>query len=394
MQTQKFFKAILFFIFISSMASAQGISFDSQKDSAIHDFRINLLVGVSEGISKMELGGFVNIDRKDVKYIQMAGFGNIVGGNVTGCQMAGFINTNGGETKGIQGAGFGNYSGKDMTGVQGSGFFNYSRNITGIQAAGFSNYARDVKGVQGSGFVNYAKSLDGIQASGFGNYSDSNVTGIQGSGFFNYCGKTVKGLQASGFINIAKTVKKGLQIAPFNIADSMDGGLPIGVFSYVRKGGYHKIEISADELFFANVAVRTGVKQFYNILSIGVRPTNVANPFWTYGYGLGTSFGVSKKADIDIEVTSNHINYGAYWFRGYSSNNYKFYAGVDFHISDKISIAAGPTVNFYSVYNYNSDLLSAFNAIKLPYIYDQKVGTNADRDLKVWVGGKVAIRFL
>jgi len=374
---------------LGTTARSQGFSFDNKSDSSVHAVRINILVGVSQGVSEMELGGLINVDRKNVQYLQMAGFGNIVGGDVKGCQLAGFFNTDMGAMNGIQGAGFGNYTGKDFSGLQGAGFFNHCANMKGIQGAGFSNYARDMNGIQAAGFGNYAKSIYGIQASGFVNVVDSSTKGIQAAGFINYS-KTVDGIQAAGFINCAKTVVKGLQVAPFNVADSSNG-IPIGVISYVRKGGYHKIEISADEMFYANVAIRTGVKQLYNILTVGIRPTNAANPFWTYGYGLGTAFTVSKRIDMNIDVTSNHISYAGYRPHNYNSDDYKIYVGADFHISDKLSIAAGPTLNFYSISRYNTDLVNAFNGIPLIYLYDQTNGSF--RDLKVWVGGKIAVRF-
>ncbi len=390
MQNQKFTFVLLFLLGSISIARSQGIDFDGKSDTSIHDYRINLFVGVSQGINKMELGGFVNIDHKNVKYIQLAGFANFVGGDVTGIQAAGFVNTAGGAMNGLQSSGFGNYSGKDSRGIQVSGFFNSTRNMTGIQGAGFVNNARDMRGIQAAGFSNHAKSFHGIQAAGFVNGTDSNYRGIQSAGFVNYCGGDFTGLQAAGFINYAKTVKRGLQLAVINIADSSNG-IPLGVFSYVKNGGYHNVEISSDEIFYTNIALRTGVRQLYNILTVGIRPEKDLNPFWTYGYGLGTEFNIAKNLDMNVEVTSNHINYSGYHPDRYFSENDKLYAGIDFHITNHISIAAGPTLNFYIVNLHDEKLINAFDNIPLPYLYDQNAGRY--HDLKIWVGGKIAIRF-
>ncbi|HEY9487176.1 MAG TPA: sigma factor [Chryseosolibacter sp.] len=62
----------------------------------------------------------------------------------------------------------------------------------------------------------------------------------------------------TGILNVAPKVN-GTQIGLINVADIVRG-VPIGLMSLVWKG-YHKIEISADEIFYNNLSFRTGVRQ-------------------------------------------------------------------------------------------------------------------------------------
>jgi hypothetical protein len=360
MNFKNLFLSLLLLLSATSLLKAQGI-YLPQTDTARHDYRFNLLVGVSPGANIAEVGLLVNYDTKGVKYFQAAGFANIVNGPVEGVQLAGFANVDKGNVHAVQGAGFINVNASHTEGGQFAGFGNYSKSMLGIQAAGHFNIVRD------------------------------SIEGIQAAGCFNAAGK-VNGLQAAGLFNYASNMKNGIQIAPFNFADT-SSGIALGLFSFIRQGGYHKIEVSADEVFGTNVSFRTGVKQFHNIITVGLRPENVQNPFWTYGYGVGTTFGLANKLDMDIDVTANHIDNGGYHICKYLSNDYKLYMGLDWHIAKKFSVAFGPTLNFYTVSRDNYDFSNAVdNIIPTSYLYNQPVGN--DKYLKVWAGGKVALRFL
>jgi hypothetical protein len=63
--------------------------------SISNDYSVNLLMGYSGGVRKLEVGGLVNGVRGDVEGLQLAGLGNIVGGKVYGGQMGGLFNVAG-----------------------------------------------------------------------------------------------------------------------------------------------------------------------------------------------------------------------------------------------------------------------------------------------------------
>src|SRR5690606_21412119 len=120
----------------------------------------------------------------------------------------------------------------------------------------------------------------GAQVAGFANVATSTLNGAQVSGFANVT-EDVNGAQLASFVNVARDVK-GTQIGLFNYARSVRG-VPVGLISVVAKG-YHKLEVSADEIFYLNLAFPTGVPHFYNIVTVGAKPHSFDDEqtFWTF----------------------------------------------------------------------------------------------------------------
>lgn len=344
--------------------------------NVINDYSFNIFGGYSLGTRQIEVGGFFNMDRGDVSWLQLAGFGNIVGGNVYGIQAAGFLNVNGGETKAVQASGFGNLNFKDFQGVQASGYANINlRAADGVLAAGFANFANGrSQGVQVAGFANvHLGDYDGPQVAGFANVATGRIRGSQISGFINYGGNV-----------------RGTQLGFLNVADSLTG-VPVGFLSYVNHG-YHKIELSADEVFYGNIAFRSGVRQFYNILYAGFKPDRAFGNnenVWSFGYGLGTARKLSRWLHLNFDVTSHHVNKGSFTPELSSLN--KVHVGFDFILLKHFSIYAGATVNGYLTRTTYTDYAQLFTDYS-PRVFHED--TFRDVNLKMWVGGKVALRFL
>ena len=198
----------------------------------VNKLSLNLLAGIAYGVDGIELGGFMNVVRRDVKGIQLAGFANSVFANVKGIQGAGYFNYAGGNLLGVQASGFTNVNLGKTTGGQFAGFVNYNGDsLYGAQLSGFANCnVGDLKGAQLAGFANYNhRSFYGLQGSGFVNVNRGNMKGAQLAGFGNLCFGDMEGMQVSGFMNVAKKVK-GAQIGLLNVADSVDGVLYAGYY--------------------------------------------------------------------------------------------------------------------------------------------------------------------
>lgn len=346
--------------------------------NVINDYSINFFGGYSMGTRQIELGFLVNIDRADVSWLQVAGFGNLVGRNVYGIQAAGFANVNGGETKALQLAGFANTNLGESIGVQVAGFTNTDlKGMNGVQVAGLSNIT-----------VGDAK---GVQVSGLGNVQVGDYRGSQIAGLTNIATKKISGSQVSAFFNHARQVH-GTQIGLINYADTL-GGIPVGLLSIV-KTGYHKIELSADEVFYTNLAFRSGVRKFYTMLHAGFKPDKSLNPgdssVWTFGYGLGTARKISKKIFLNIDASAQHVNKGS--FTNALSLLNKIHVGVDFQLAKGFSLYTGATLNGYLTNNDYKEYPTLFTDFKPNVFYDETVGSN--NNLKMWLGAKVALRFL
>jgi hypothetical protein len=342
----------------------------------INDYSINMFGGYSMGTRQIELGFFFNVDRGDVSFMQIAGFGNIDGGDVIGAQASGFFNLNGGETKALQLTGFTNINFQDFQGVQFAGLSNINlESADGVKAAGFINFSNG--------------NSVGISAAGFANIHKGNFRGPQIAGFTNISTRgKLKGSQVSGFFNYGNRVQ-GTQIGFLNYADSLTG-VPIGFLSIV-KHGYHKLELSADEVFYSNLAFRSGVRTFYNIISASYNPRTQlgTNAMWSFGYGVGTARKIFRWLDLNIDLTSQHVNKGGFTAELSSLN--KLQAGFDFRLARRFSMYVGGSLNAYLTRAAYTDYPAMFSDFK-PHVFYEDTYHN-DVNMKMWWGGKVALRF-
>ena len=285
--------------------------------SVINTISFNVLAGYSLGVSALEVGGFANLIRGNVKGVQAAGFGNFVGKDVAGVQGAGFVNATFRDTEGIQASGFANFVGRDFQGIQAAGFVNV--------------IGRNAKNT--------------IQASGFANVAIGDTKGIQASGFANVAANHLKGIQASGFFNYAQIHTRGVQVSLVNYADS-SGGFPIGLFSFVRANGYRRLEIGSNDINYTHVVFKSGVQKFYNFLTIGSNFGYANKPLFTLGYGIGTAQNWNKgwltNADISyqrlVDSFNNILESRAYIFR--------LDLAIEKKIGKQVSLFVGPSWTF------------------------------------------------
>ncbi len=307
--------------------------------SVTNDWSFNIIGGYSAGTNKAEFGGVFNINT----------------GNVKAFQAAGVFNLNGGETKG----------------VQLGGTFNLNLQSTqGVQAAGFVNLTlQDVRGVQLAGFLNLTgKHTEGAQVSGFANIS-----------------KSISGTQVAGFINVARHVN-GSQIGFLNVVDSVRG-VPVGFLSFVAKG-YHTFELGADEVLPANISFRTGVRAFYNIFTVGVRPEKADSITWAFGYGVGSSPRLAKKIFVGFELTAQQLNKGN--VEALNLIN-RFYIGFDYQFAKKFALYAGPSLTlrvYDTTYNHHPNLFTYYT----PTIMSEKTYTGQNIGQQLWWGFRAGVR--
>jgi hypothetical protein len=297
--------------------------------NTINHFSINLFAGFSGGLEGLEIAGFANGLKGDMTGIQIAGFCNNTFGYADGLEIAGFYNYNHKDIQGVQIAGFANGTLGDVIGAQVSGFANHSQGSSLIQFAGFSNTSMGNK--------------NGLQAAGFANFSRGEGVGAQISGFANANTKYLKGIQIAGFANAAKKIK-GFQIAPFNVADTIEDGAAIGIWSYVRNG-YKAIQIGGNETLMGEISFKSGVKKFYNIIALGanIRDNTIK---WGWGYGIGSLWSVSEKFDVGVEVLSYHLNEDRWWSDNTNLLN-RLNLTANLQLTNTLSIYAGTAWNVW-----------------------------------------------
>jgi len=312
----------------------------------------NLLAGYTGGVNGFELGGLVNIVRKNVRGFQLGGLGNIVGRNMIGFQFGGIFNVNLGHFKGFQLGGLMNYQ-KDT--------------LTGIQIVVFCNYL-DGK-------------MRGVQLGGLLNITTGHVYGLQLAGFVNIASGNMNGVQVAGLVNYAKNVN-GLQVGGFNIAKTVESGIPIGFFSYVLKGGLHHMAFYGDEVFYGNVAFRTGTKRFYNTFQVGIGTTWMVN----YMYGIGTSFRMGEKLTFSVDIISGLV-FSTTPNLALHGTLTKLLPAVEYRFRKHFALFAGPTYNLYA-FDVNRTVKP--NGIA-PYTFFNQV--KGRQRIQMWIGGTIGFRF-
>ena len=363
----------------------------------------NILTGYAAGVNGVEFSGLGSLLKTNMRGAQFSGLGNIVLGETKGGQFSGLFNINVGKTKAWQFAGLTNIVTKETSGVQCSGLTNIvadtftgaqisgfgnviTKNAKGIQIAGFGNYAKGNKISQISGFMNISVGdTKGVQVTGFVNTDVGKMKGTQIAGFTNINTKRIKGLQLAGFFNYAKRLK-GVQIAPFNYVDSLEKGVPIGFLSFVRNG-YMTFEVSVTETMYGVVSFKTGVRQFYNILSVGVgyRQDKI---LLGYGYGLGGMITLAPKWDLAIEGLCYQMNEGE-WFTNRLNLLNKLNVTASWKIKKHLNVFAGISWNVTV-----SDITDEYGAKVTPIIapwsvYDK---TNGTTNVKMYPGFTFGIR--
>ncbi len=384
-----------------------------------NNFSINVLAGYAYGVNGAEIGGLFNINRHDVQWFQAAGLGNLNGGNTTGVQLGGLFNHNRGNLKGFQAAGIHNLVidtlyGLQMSGIsnvllggmkgwQFAGISNYTtRNVEGVQMAGISNITlSNVKNIQVAGIVNSAKDVEGLQAAGIVNYASKNVKGLQVAGIANKGNNvsasqiaglvnvaldTVSGVQISGLMNYAKYTRSS-QISFLNYADSASG-VPVGFLSFVRRGGFHTLALSSNEIAYANLSFKTGVKRFYNIFTTGIG--NTQGQFtWMYGYGVGWEDEWKKNFFMNMEISTHWVNEARNHQKDLSLLN-RFQVNFGYRKPGGIAVSAGPAFNVWL-----SDWVDSQNGEFLSQLAPYTLSTttiNTTR-LQTWIGAQVALHW-
>jgi len=377
-----------------------------ENSNSVNHLSINLFAGYSGGLDGLELGGFANVIKKDMKGVQMAGFvnvvgerakgsmfsgfTNVVGKDFTGLQMSGFTNIVGDSSEAAQFAGFCNINGGSSKGLQSSGFLNVNNGkFQGYQASGFSNLVNgEFKGLQLAGFNNTVKgSSESLQIAGFNNVTSGEHSGMQMAGFANVTTGNVSGFQMAGFINVAKELS-GVQLGFINYCDSVKSGTPLGFLSFV-KHGYHKLEVYSNETFYGGIQFKTGTNVFYNILSIAARPEREVF-YWSWGYGIGTELKLSNRSRINLDLTAHHINEGESWTNYLNLLN-KFNLSYAYEFAKHFTVYGGPTFNVLLV-NKNTDLdYSNDNTIAPTWVFYDEMHQNTR--VILYPGFQLGLRF-
>ncbi len=354
--------------------------------NTVNKYALNIIGGYSLGTEALEIGGLFNIDRENVKGAQIAGLVNIVGDSVKGLQVAGLLNITGKQMAGFQQAGGMNINIGSMKGMQIAGFLNLNtKKMSGATLAGVGTISDTLAGAAMGGVFNWNQhSLKSMEMSSVVNRSYHGKNNFQLAGYVNVTKHGTTRFQIAGFVNRADTLT-GMQLGVFNYS-RVAKGVPVGFLSIV-KNGYHKLEISHDELMFGTIGFITGVSKFHNIFIGGF---NYKNPrLRTIGYGVGSDLDLREKWKVCFNLTTQKITAANTDVTNWNILN-KFYVGAGFLVSPKFRIDAGPTFNLFLADVTAKNYKSTIDQLPANYFYNSTIDYT---NLKMWVGAKISIKF-
>ncbi|MBW7913352.1 MAG: hypothetical protein H3C54_06565, partial [Taibaiella sp.] len=173
---------------------------------------------------------------------------------------------------------------------------------------------------------------------------------------------------------------RGAQIGLVNIADS-SSGVGIGLFSFVVKG-YHKVSLSANEVFTYNVALKTGTHWLYNIYTAG-SVLQQGNNSYTLGIGYGSELPLSKRFSINPELTGHAIYLGN-WSE--VNSMVRLQLNLNVHLGRYISLFAGPSYSGY--WDNKQPKVEGYKTDILPPGYKR---TTYSTNLSSWVGWNAGV---
>lgn len=318
--------------------------------SVTNSLSLNVIAGYAHALHGLEIGGAINIEKKEMH----------------GAQIAGVMNFTGTETQGIQLAGFSNTTLAQAKGWMVAGAANMADSLNGVQLSGASNYVHYLsKGIQLSGAVNYSGELQGIQiAAGY-----------------NHVKETVTGVQLSGGVNWAKELR-GVQIGVVNLARTVEHGAMIGLLNIAGDGFIHPEMQSSDVLPFT-LAFKSGTQALYSILAVGISPWEQQSK-WAYGLGFGTQPRITPKTYLQVEATSWQLQALDHYISELSIDN-RLSLCLGFSFAPHVSINAGPVFHYF-----------IFDASQNDSVFYDSVGNwklFSRKNQKAWIGYQVGVRF-
>lgn len=364
-----------------------GTAWKSSKKKEFN-FSVNLLYGHIGTLKGFEFGGLVSIAERDIYGFQFSGL-NLVKRNVAGFQF-GLVNV-------VQGKG---------AGIQLSAIWTHNQgNYTGFQFSWFGNTNwGNVYGAQLSHLWNHAnKDLNGLQFALGPNTVGNDALGIQMSATFNYARRKHNGAQFAFLANYAEE-SDGLQFGAVNIAKK-SGGFQIGLVNYsgdssvatiglinIVKGGYNKLELWGGELLSFNLALKTGGRKVYSIISAGGNPFN-ENKFWAFGWGFGVHIPFSKRFYADIDQITSLVNINE--FISINSKELTLLEQVrftcGFALHKRVALFVGPVWNI--LLSNNNTLVDGKNGIELAPTFRTFYGKVGEFQTATWPGICGGIRF-
>jgi hypothetical protein len=139
--------------------------------------------------------------------------------------------------------------------------------------------------------------------------------------------------------------------------------------------------LSGNEIFYGNVAFKSGTRSFYNFVQAGI-----GSDYKLQGsYGIGTIFKLAKKLSMNLDASAGFVYHPTDTI--YHGLLLKFNPALEYRFAKHFAIFLGPAYNFFL---FPKDAPSATSRGLSTYDFYFKSTENAS--IQMWIGGVVGIR--
>jgi hypothetical protein len=146
--------------------------------------------------------------------------------------------------------------------------------------------------------------------------------------------------------------------------------------------GYHLFELSGNEIFYGNIAFKSGTRAFYNFVQAGI-----GSDYKLQGsYGIGTIFTLKKKLSLSIDASAGFVYHPTDTI--YHGLLLKVNPSLEFRFAKHFAVFAGPAYNFFL---FSKGEPSATQRGLSTYDFYFKSTENAS--MQMWIGGVGGVRF-
>ena len=280
-----------------------------------NDYSLNLLMGYSGGVRKLEVGGILNGVRNDVEGLQVAGIGNIVGGTVFGGQLSSTFNIAGYLDNGIQlSSGFNiiirqsagwqisplNFAHRVLKGGKQIGFFNIS-DSTDTTPIGFLSFVGS-----GNGYKRFELSVDENQTASF-----SFKTGVRK--FYNILALHYNFTRKQEIFGVGYGIGRAYELGKswmFNADLTANALVEYDDFS-PNVAALWKLDLSFEKQIARNIAVTFGpsikylIINEYNSSAWKAKPFNKIPTYKTISSTVNSTFWIGFQMGLRIRTKRN-----------------------------------------------------------------------------------------
>jgi hypothetical protein len=139
---------------------------------------------------------------------------------------------------------------------------------------------------------------------------------------------------------------KGVQLGLINYVESIEDGVPIGLISIVKNGGYRVVEYSFSEFYPITIGLKLDVGKFYSTIFSAYSPSSEFDRNdLAIGWGFGSILSISETFFFNPELNLMSSTIFTIW-NGSNQNLTSLILYFGYKINKNFCITLGPSLTW------------------------------------------------